>query len=389
MLMRTIVLSFLFSLVGLIAFGQSGPDVTIVKPLANFNIPDGGYYRDYIEGSLNNLYCGAEIQNIGDSIAYNTFLEVTVYNDDVGYEEKYYSDTVESISPDQTNTIQLDGIPFDEYYYTNFAVSIRVVCDSSDVDLKNNLATIPSTTLRFMWANLSRTDNFTGSLKNDQEIVFQSGDFIGFTLFVQEGYMNFIQSFELLFTESWPQDLGLTVKMYKDNNEVYSREIAHPSWDVDEWYYSSFGLSYGDCWIDNGHEYFVGVEMNFPEGTELPIGIDTSWHHNFEAESIARINGEWVSLPYVPVMRLVCNPEGIDDNDDVQLINIYPNPATDHITIDDVQQATIFDATGRQIASKKTTGNSIQFTLSDYFPGVYFVKAKSYGEQVVGRFIKQ
>lgn len=60
-------------------------------------------------------------------------------------------------------------------------------------------------------------------------------------------------------------------------------------------------------------------------------------------------------------------------------INIYPNPATDYVTVEaeDLQQVTLIDMTGKALCSMATKGNSVRLDISDLKSGVYFISAKT------------
>ena len=60
-------------------------------------------------------------------------------------------------------------------------------------------------------------------------------------------------------------------------------------------------------------------------------------------------------------------------------IHVFPNPATDFVTIESegLQQVEVFDVTGRMIKSVSVVGNALQLDLTGLRPGVYFISAKT------------
>ena len=60
-------------------------------------------------------------------------------------------------------------------------------------------------------------------------------------------------------------------------------------------------------------------------------------------------------------------------------INVYPNPATDYVTIEaeDLEHVTLIDITGKALSSTAAKGNSICLDVSELKAGVYFISAKT------------
>lgn len=71
-------------------------------------------------------------------------------------------------------------------------------------------------------------------------------------------------------------------------------------------------------------------------------------------------------------------------------INVYPNPATDEITIENIPEGNyeieITDALGKVVSKAK---NQNVYTVSDYSPGVYFIKIANAQEVITQRFSKK
>ena len=89
--------------------------------------------------------------------------------------------------------------------------------------------------------------------------------------------------------------------------------------------------------------------------------------------------------PFYPDMNVsfirICNPviSSILDNDNEQVLSVYPNPAKDHILIDTKEELdfVIFDATGSKILNDRlNTGRNI-IDISNFISGIYFYKVLS------------
>ena len=90
------------------------------------------------------------------------------------------------------------------------------------------------------------------------------------------------------------------------------------------------------------------------------------------------------------------NGEGIvleNDNLETNSIKIFPNPTSDILNIKmenpSVANFSIFDIYGKKVFEKtELNQNEIQFSTSNFSKGVYFLKIKMEGKELVHRFIK-
>ena len=66
-------------------------------------------------------------------------------------------------------------------------------------------------------------------------------------------------------------------------------------------------------------------------------------------------------------------------NENYQNISVFPNPATDFVTIEaeDLQFVSLIDMNGKTLSSTATKGNSIRLDVSDLKAGVYLISAKT------------
>jgi len=82
---------------------------------------------------------------------------------------------------------------------------------------------------------------------------------------------------------------------------------------------------------------------------------------------------------------------GINDNDKSDMINIFPNPATDNITLKAFQKSEIeiLNIEGQILKSFTTTENYTILDISDFARGMYFVKVKAKNGFAMKKFIKE
>lgn len=73
-------------------------------------------------------------------------------------------------------------------------------------------------------------------------------------------------------------------------------------------------------------------------------------------------------------------------------LNIFPNPATDNLSIEANEQITevnIYNIIGVSVYNEQCTNNNLNVNISEFNSGVYFVKVKTENGETVKRFIKQ
>ncbi|MFH2094806.1 MAG: T9SS type A sorting domain-containing protein [Bacteroidota bacterium] len=365
---------------------RAGNDLMLVRPVVNFNSVNGGYYSDYIISEFNYMYCGAVVNNNGSNPAYNVRLRVDFYdyNDDLDY--SYFSDTLSFLDSAMNDTLWLtDLVDFQywtDYYQLEYFI-FSVEGDSLDDITDNNIDTVPFTDFGdAMWGTVGRASEPTGRIDLQNISGFQSGDFIGITVEFPNGGEDFA-FWEIYFSAPIPDSVQLTGMVYEGNVPVYS-EMIYISPGFTGWYPNPY---YWLVTCFNPYtEYRVGVHIDCSPGTQVPIGIDTSDFHNFQAETAAFINGTWTSLNFVPLIRAVYNPEGIESQIASGDIYIYPNPALESISIIQNQYSMldIFSLSGTLLQSMHCM-DSETLDVSFLPEGMYFLRFS--GEK--GNFTKK
>lgn len=97
---------------------------------------------------------------------------------------------------------------------------------------------------------------------------------------------------------------------------------------------------------------------------------------------------------YVSTIRQDAGVELTSDTSKKEF-RIYPNPASHTLTVDGVAAPKAFSAEllnvlGVTLAARQSSaGNPVQFDLSAYAPGVYFVRLRAPEEETIRRIIKR
>lgn len=342
-------------------------DLVLIKPLINFNEPNGGYYSDYIDVELNSFFCGAVVQNCGVSSTTNFYLEFSLLTYDNQVIESYQVEYKDTLLPGLTDTLNFpEAINFDYWDPWNFRYLAFTIIDKAiDSNLSNNSDTIPFQLWSPMWSNTSRANNSNNTVDLTSIKNFKSGDFMGITVKIpnnghQSGYFYFQDS------ELWPKTVSMKGIIY-ENGKMLSTINQEGN---DFWLYGKVN------YLNTDSLYYIGLELEYPEGTTIPIGVDTSSFHNFEAETIARIGGTWTTLPFVPLITLVCDPEGIKSKQTENQIPVYPNPTNGMLYLDNVLDASIklYDLSGKLLLKEASLNYNKSMDLSKINNGNYIIK---------------
>ena len=152
---------------------------------------------------------------------------------------------------------------------------------------------------------------------------------------------------------------------------------------------SSIELTWDD--VENANSYFVyrnDVEIaNIKETTY----VDENLNNNTEYCYTVTAMGVDTESDYSEKACATTSSESIVENENY--FNIFPNPASDNITISANQEITevnIYNILGVSVYNEQFTMNNSQLdvNVSDFINGVYFIKVKSVNGETVKRFIK-
>lgn len=145
----------------------------------------------------------------------------------------------------------------------------------------------------------------------------------------------------------------------------------------------------------------VDMKILNPNGTTY-----SSWNYAFTSNFNVCYSGWSKHLPILPGVctfqatynGVICSQNftistntGISGYDNLTDILIYPNPATDNLTIETHQKATIeiLNTAGQIIKTIHTRDKQISINISDISGGVYIIKAKTEKGVAVKKFIKE
>ncbi len=386
--MKKISFTVIICMTILQTFGQLNYDLRLVKPLINFNDINGGFYSDYYKRDLNHLYCGAIVQNVGNLTAANVYLKINFLDDNNNILSTYFSDTIATLDQDQTDTIKIQQEISTDYW--DFRISYKIKSDSLDENEFNNTDTIPYIKMYDgMWTQVSRANVPTNTLNINQVTDFQSGDFIGVTLKVPNDWHE-IFSISVYISDLWPDSLSITGKIYQNGIPTDSVQFFNSGYSPPYWVSAVFPFSEAEI-IFPDSTYYFGVGLNYPIGTNIPIGIDTSSFHNFSAETAAKINNEWSTLNFVPLVKLLCDPEGVNNLKENNQVQVYPNPTSGivKINVENVHSIELLNSSGIILKKTGNVKKDVEVNLSDFPNGIYFIKIYTNKGMVVKKIIKQ
>ncbi|MDA3865247.1 MAG: hypothetical protein PF489_00705, partial [Salinivirgaceae bacterium] len=348
--MRPVLFVLIFFALSRFSYGQNAIDLSIIKPEINFNHPEGGYYSGYF-ADVEKIYCGLTFKNNGRDTATNVYMKATFLYRSGDTIAIKYSDTLAVV--DTIQEYELNLVEENIGNFSGFSVVYSLLSDSAENNISDNYDTIPYSGIQYLWAEVGRTFSPTGKFNVNSIEGFQSGDFIGAT-FESPGNLFMPHSFSVYSYDSWPEGFQMYAKVYEDSVLVDSVRIFENNANGGHWITNYFSFSQGH-WGAYNSTYTYGVQLFYnEEDSVLPIGIDTLHHHNFGAEANAIVGNTWENISFVPVIKGMFNPEGIEDIHNSS-IELYPNPTNGPITISSAESVSIYQCNGTLL--QKIDGN--------------------------------
>jgi hypothetical protein len=146
----------------------------------------------------------------------------------------------------------------------------------------------------------------------------------------------------------------------------------------------------------------VGV-THTTQGT-VPVGNPNSWTMDWTApESGAGTIGFYAAVnktnnnnqgdgDEIYTASLMVNETGVGIAElEMSVGNIYPNPATDKISLDlpEDSKVTVFDILGKQIISQEIFADKLMLDVSGLENGIYYVRIESEGNITTRNFVKK
>ncbi|HTN46328.1 MAG TPA: T9SS type A sorting domain-containing protein [Flavipsychrobacter sp.] len=138
---------------------------------------------------------------------------------------------------------------------------------------------------------------------------------------------------------------------------------------------------------------YISVSWNFGDGTPVSTILNPS--HTYSTPGTYSV---CVTVTTACGTNTYCKPVttstvGINAINAPNPLRIYPNPVTDHLTIDFTAPDTkieIYNATGICVYQTRSQSKNEQLDVSSLSAGLYFIRlSKLHGEQQVAQFIKQ
>jgi hypothetical protein len=366
--MKKLFLFILLLLSWFSLFSQYDNDLSLEKPIINFNEPLGGFYSEYSANDLDSMYCGAVVKNVGTSEATNVYLEVYLYDYTTNLLDTYHSDSISQIAIGQSDTIHLFGFIPELSQSTTIVYSIE--SDFIDENENNNIDTLPIIDFFYNdWISISRTKSFNDSINIREIEGIQSGDFIGIKVKTYNQHLVFL--IDLPCSEVWTSEMAANAVVY-DGEALINSVSANVS-------PNNLNATINH-WTDSDHEYIYGFEFIFANDDDLYIHVDTASYHNFQYETVAFIGGEWTSLDFVPAIRLICDPENIEGPNLKNDVDIFPSPTTDYLFIrglDEIESLEFFNLGGVQVMTSNDELKGEMIDLRGLIKGVYILKIRT------------
>ena len=135
-----------------------------------------------------------------------------------------------------------------------------------------------------------------------------------------------------------------------------------------------------------GYEYEVALEDTFDTvvitGTTLEL-VTTLTGLSYETEYFWRVRGvnECSSGTYDGFRRFITEAELATDDNQIQSLVVYPNPANELVTIESpvsmLERISVYSITGILLLDKEVSANTTTIDVSSFASGTYFVKATS------------
>jgi plastocyanin len=153
-----------------------------------------------------------------------------------------------------------------------------------------------------------------------------------------------------------------TLTILPGENVTFTLEVAHNAVEVSK-----------DTWDANGNTPLAGgFSVPFGGGEVLPAQLPAGTHY-------------YVCTPHAGVgmkgIIIVGTPTGIEENQALKEISIFPNPATDRITVKAGSNLlgtrySITDQNGNQMLNGKIEGEITAVSLGRLSTGIYFISVE-------------
>jgi hypothetical protein len=144
-----------------------------------------------------------------------------------------------------------------------------------------------------------------------------------------------------------------------------------------------------------GYEYTMTNNTNSPAFGQKTGATNAQLHLPEDGKPYylfvrCQCNSMFTFSPWTMTMLRAAGPTNISSISDVSL-QIYPNPAGDHLVISGVSSGDyiVTDITGSSLLHGNIHANKTTINTSGLAPAVYLLKVKHNGQETITRFMKQ
>lgn len=349
------------------------------------------FVNTYSHSWIEIIYKSDEIgqaYNIG-SIAFNCAGGPTLSTDEINI---YLAETTKSMfedksqwTPEEELTLVYSGtgvvLGDDEWETFEFEKAFQYSGEKNlalVVSKKASACTTSHWDLQWSYYDDANTLLFTASDTDASYAQYPVGD--GLATYGKKPVMKLIEAEEN--TEptkpSAPTNLNASIE---ENVEGYDyRFRVTLTWDAVE------NADYYNVYVNTAtaSDYFIG----FSTGTSYIIGVDQETVFDFYVETIV---GELSSDPS-ETYTVVVKSDGVEEM--LPSFNIYPNPVKDYIYVEvesNVEEIVVYNMAGLVVYSQQSALDGQQplaINISDLDSGVYFVKLRINGNEVMKKVVK-
>jgi hypothetical protein len=116
-----------------------------------------------------------------------------------------------------------------------------------------------------------------------------------------------------------------------------------------------------------------------------------NWGHNYKVSALYFSEYDTCESELSNESLSFCFPFNIKEQEEDNMLNIYPNPAFDMLFIESSEEkiefVTVYDGRGERVKRRKGEGVKMELQVNDLAPGLYLVKVETKGEMVVRKVV--
>ncbi len=211
-------------------------------------------------------------------------------------------------------------------------------------------------------------------------------------------------------TPEFDVDWGYFSYDYSANHNIWAAGTADEGWDFPMALSDGTAIDANGNWIGQGDasvENYMTEALLTPVGTStfmgFKIGLNGSIHYGWAKVTVA---GDEENGYYATVSELAYNATanapinagqttgggGSSINEfSANNITVYPNPATDVITIaaENMEGYQIFDILGKQLANETVSTSQTTVNVAALHSGVYFLRIKTSSTWITKKIVKE